>query len=341
VAAAWLVGGAYLDGWAHNHVPALETFFTPWHAVLYSGFAAMTGLILGRALRGRAAGRPWAETLPRAYRASLAGIGLFAAGGAADTVWHTLFGIEIDVETLVSPPHLLLGLGAVLILGGPLRAAWERPEARPGGWAVHLPAVLSLAFVLSIFTFFTQHLHPLGRPWPAPGNRPTSVWFAVRAPDPLLAAGSIHATFVANSLGVGAVLLQAGLLMGILLLSLRRWQWWLPRGTLTVVLTLNALLMGLMRDEVALVPGALLAGLTGDLLLVWLRPSPQRPSALRLFAFALPFVSQSLYLLTVLLTKGLWWSVHLCAGSAVLAGTTGWLLSYLVTSPEEVGRRVS
>jgi hypothetical protein len=340
-AGAWLLGGAYLDGWAHNHIPALETFLTPWHAVLYSGFAAVTGLTLGRAIRGRAAGRPWSEALPRAYRASLAGIGIFAAGGVADAVWHTLFGIEIDVETLVSPPHLLLALGAVLILGGPLRAAWGRAEARPGGWAVHLPAILSLAFVLSIFTFFTQHLHPLGRPWPAPGNRPTSVWFSVVAPDPLLAARSIHATFVAHSVGVGAVLLQAGLLMGLLLLSLRRWRWWLPPGTLTVVFTLNALLMGLMRDEAVLAPGALLAGLAGDLLLVRLRPSPHRMGALRLFAFAVPFVSQSLYLLTVLLTKGLWWSVHLCAGSAVLAGTTGWLLSYLVASPEESARPVS
>ena len=27
-----------LDAWAHNNVPGLETFFTPWHAVFYSGF---------------------------------------------------------------------------------------------------------------------------------------------------------------------------------------------------------------------------------------------------------------------------------------------------------------
>src|SRR6266540_947312 len=40
VLGAWLVGGAFLDGWAHNTRPGLETFFTPWHAVLYSGYAA-------------------------------------------------------------------------------------------------------------------------------------------------------------------------------------------------------------------------------------------------------------------------------------------------------------
>jgi hypothetical protein len=31
----WVVAGLYLDGWAHNHGKVDETFFTPWHAVLY------------------------------------------------------------------------------------------------------------------------------------------------------------------------------------------------------------------------------------------------------------------------------------------------------------------
>ena len=32
----WAVTGLFLDGWSHNHHRP-ETFFTPWHAVLYSG----------------------------------------------------------------------------------------------------------------------------------------------------------------------------------------------------------------------------------------------------------------------------------------------------------------
>ena len=37
----WIIAGLYLDGSAHHHIPDLiETFFTPWHAVLYSGFLA-------------------------------------------------------------------------------------------------------------------------------------------------------------------------------------------------------------------------------------------------------------------------------------------------------------
>jgi len=36
-----LVGGFYLDLWAHAHGRTDNTFFTPWHAVLYSMLAAV------------------------------------------------------------------------------------------------------------------------------------------------------------------------------------------------------------------------------------------------------------------------------------------------------------
>ena len=38
----WLVLGGYSDAWAHNHVPSLETFFTPrnnircWYRQLFT-----------------------------------------------------------------------------------------------------------------------------------------------------------------------------------------------------------------------------------------------------------------------------------------------------------------
>src|SRR5579883_1860733 len=41
----WWLGGLFIDGWAHSNIPQLETFFTPWHAVFYSGYLAV-GLTL-------------------------------------------------------------------------------------------------------------------------------------------------------------------------------------------------------------------------------------------------------------------------------------------------------
>src|SRR5258706_6297939 len=38
----WLMAGAYLDSWHHHSLKGVETnFFTPYHAVLYSGMTAI------------------------------------------------------------------------------------------------------------------------------------------------------------------------------------------------------------------------------------------------------------------------------------------------------------
>ena len=41
----WLVLGLYIDGWAHRHFK-IETVFTPWHLILYSGFLAVASCLL-------------------------------------------------------------------------------------------------------------------------------------------------------------------------------------------------------------------------------------------------------------------------------------------------------
>ncbi len=91
---AWFVAGVFLDGWAHNHVPELESFFTPWHAVFYSGYAAVSGFLLTALLRHRRQGFGWRQALPVGYELSLWGVGIFLIGGIGDMVWHELFGIE-------------------------------------------------------------------------------------------------------------------------------------------------------------------------------------------------------------------------------------------------------
>src|ERR1041385_5957069 len=86
--AAWLLGGIYTDGWAHNHIH-VETFFTPWHAILYSGFLANLIFYAVTAVRNRRAGKPW---IPEGYRLAAIGVGIFAVSGVGDLIWHTIFG---------------------------------------------------------------------------------------------------------------------------------------------------------------------------------------------------------------------------------------------------------
>jgi len=79
-----------------------------------------------------------------------------------------------------------------------------------------------------------------------------------------------------------------------------------------------------------LVPGAILAGIAADVLVRALSPSPTRPAALRTVAFAIPAIYFALYLASLALTRGVWWSVPLWSGAIIEAGAVGWLASWLV-----------
>lgn len=43
ILASWMTLGGFVDGYAHRSLDTPETFFTPWHGVLYSGFLAVAG----------------------------------------------------------------------------------------------------------------------------------------------------------------------------------------------------------------------------------------------------------------------------------------------------------
>src|SRR2546428_12351017 len=87
-----LVGGFYLDLWAHAHGRTDNTFFTPWHAVLYSMLAAVGIFLSITAWRAWHRGAPWRGGPPAGYGLSPLGVGLFVLGGVAGLAWHPLFG---------------------------------------------------------------------------------------------------------------------------------------------------------------------------------------------------------------------------------------------------------
>ncbi len=82
----WMTAGLYLDGWAHQDGRVDDTFFTPWHAVLYSGVFAMLLFLLFHQVRNMlrgAAGIRSAGWLP----AINAGSAAVRDGGAVDMLW--------------------------------------------------------------------------------------------------------------------------------------------------------------------------------------------------------------------------------------------------------------
>jgi len=319
--AIWFVGGVYLDGWAHIHIPKLETFFTPWHGALYSGYFISALFLFATLVKNMMNGYPPARALPAGYELSMVGAIVFAFGGVGDLIWHTLFGIEASVDALLSPTHLILATGASLIVTGPLRAAWLRSPNRTTEKA-SLPAVLSLTIFYSILTFFTGYASPFGETLVGMNRLPVGGGQTLRFQE----------------LGVAGFLLQAAILMGILLFILRRWR--LPLGSLTLMMTLNTLAMGLMHTgwfstgTLVMIGVGVLAGLLGDVLNWRLAPSADHPAAFRWFAFLMPVVLYALYYLALFIFGGgVWWSVHMWTGSIFMSGVVGLLLSYAILPP--------
>jgi hypothetical protein len=294
----WIVGGLFLDGWAHNAEKA-ETFWTPWHAVLYSGFlaAALWGAISRR--RERAGGLE----VPRDHLMTI-GLAAFAVGGVSDMGWHTVFGVEEDLEALLSPTHLLLMVGGLLLTTAPLRAAWHQPDMHPR-LPAFLPAVVSAALSAAVLGFFLQFSSP----------------FHLHHEE--FAAGAGDA--VQSSVVLG-FLVTTALLVGLAMLLL--WRWRTPPGTLAVVFTAFALLMTGLHAfrELPLVLAALAAGAVGDVLVA-------RGAGARSIGVLVPLTMWASWFAVYDLVWALGWAPELWTGTIVLSALTGFGLSLLAAPP--------
>lgn len=308
---SWLVAGMYADAWAHNHLP-IDNFFTPWHGLLYSGLLAVAIFLVGSFIRDRLRGYSWSQAMPAGYGLSLLGIGLFFLSGIGDLLWHIFFGIEKNLDAALSPTHLGIVISSVLVVSGSFRAAWKRSDVgKTTRFLPFLPVLLSLTYTLAVMTVISQFAHP---------------FVFTTASDPQ------QDPFGTQALAVVSIAIQTVLLMGLVLLTIRRWI--LPFGALTLLFTLNVTLLSFMQDHYILIIAAALAGLIADVLFWWLKPSAVRQHALRLFAFAVPIVLYLLYFLVLQLTTGVNWTIHMWLGTTFVAGITGFLLSYLLVPPQ-------
>lgn len=309
------VGGLFLDGWAHNHGKVDQSFFTPWHAFFYGGFM-LTGVVLvGTVIVNRWRGYDFYQAIPSGYKTTLTGLLVFGAGGMGDLLWHSIFGIEEDIEALFSPTHLMLGVGLAMVVTGPLRAAWQRRENEMN-WRALGPAILSTALFISTLSFFMMFAHPIT----------------------VVIAGARHRHFYTDAgvmAGMAGLIVMAALLVGPVLLILRRWR--LPLGGLTLIWGINTAAMTVLDYEheytIGMAAAMIGAAAVLDLFQWRLAPVTARPDRLRLFAFVSPIALFGAYYATLAATEGLAWSVHLWTGSVFLTGVTGLLLSYLLAPP--------
>lgn len=285
----WILVGLFLDGWFHIHRPDGESFFTPWHAILYSGVAAtvVVHLLQQRRVGGVSPG----------YRPSLAGGLVVGAAGFVDMVWHTVFGVEADLNALLSPPHLLLITAGTLVFAGPLRAALRAPVGAPGG----LPTAFAAAYVVTGLGFFTQYANPF-----------TQVYAE--------AVGAASSRELREVAGVAGIIVFSVLIAGAVAILAARTT--LVPGSLAVAVGVPSLALVTQQDTYSFVPAILVAALVAEL--VGRRLSPSLAALLATTALSTAWV------LTVVVTRDVAWSRELLTGSIGSAAAAGYLVGWLV-----------
>src|SRR3989344_21787 len=226
----WWIAGVFLDGWAHTHLDSsLETIFTPWHAVFYSGVLAVTLLLLIKLFNNHSKGYVWKRSLPKEYMFTLWGMVFVLVGGPGDLIWHTLFGIEVGIEALLSPTHILLAVGGAMVVSGPLHAIWYRDRIIQ---TIHkIPVILSFSYLLMTLGFMLQFLHPFNFPWMS---------------QTFLYDNPINSDY-GGGLGVANAIVFTGIFMGLALASIRHWIF--PFGSFATILTLNAIAITVMHGK--------------------------------------------------------------------------------------------
>jgi hypothetical protein len=310
--AAWLMFGLYLDGWAHN-TALPDSFWTPWHAVFYSGYGALAAFLALVVLRGIASGATFRQAIPEGFTPTVVGVIVFGVGGFFDMIWHTVFGIERNLDVLFSPSHLMLAIGIVLLVSGPLRSVWRRGALSRLSVDAAI-AVLSLGMILLMLTFMLQFAMPFAFTPATPGEARLGELAQVRALFGVLA-------FTAILVALSLLALREGVL--------------LP-GSITFLLLLDAVAMIAMRangqavQREVIYSTALVGGIAGDVLLWRLRPGPRRLVGVRVFATALPAAIFLWYFVGIAVHIGTWWTVTALMGMPVMAALAGLLVSYLV-----------
>jgi hypothetical protein len=306
---ALFLAGLFVDGWAHFHGRVDDSFFTPWHLVFYSAFA-LCAIALGRKQwLGVSDGYAFGRALPKGYGASLAGVVIFGLGGVGDMVWHTLFGIEAGTEALLSPSHIALGVGMALVFTGPVRSAWARAASGETlrGWRDLWPMLLGVMILTTLLMFLTSYAHPMTNP------------LAHQIPR-----GD------AQDFGVTSILLEAGLVAGVVGILLARWT--LPVGAITLVAGVSSAILTVLVDSYVFLPPLFVALAVVEIIAWRLKPSAARPNALIAVLTLLPMLMYLAYFITIDGYDRIYWSIHVWTGAIALAGAVGALIGYGLTA---------
>ena len=329
----WFVGGTVVDVIAHFYFKLEDkNFFTPWHLLMYSGFAATAFVHLYPVLKdGYTELRPGKQSfvaylgflirnavpviktgyrsLSPAYKVSFWGCAAFLLGGIGDFFWHEIIGVEQNLQAMFSPSHIVLGLSFTVIASGPFRAFLGRERDVRQTWGKSLLAMLSLGFALSTFSLLFLYLSPY--------VMATTQFKYIPYLNIFDGDGERMWAFAyfATAVQQASFMLQAAMVTSLVVFIGRRYV--LPVGSYALVFGIQAAIMSILKLNFWVVPGALLIGLIADLV--------SRSLLVRRPYIAVGILGASVpgaLLLAQLLVGGSWWALPYSSGALFLSAGT-------------------
>jgi hypothetical protein len=309
---AWLIVGIFVDGFAHTHNKP-ETFFSPWHAILYSGFLATAlWMIWITYQNARKLGVPFKKGIPAGYGLGILGVVLFFIGGVCDMTWHIIFGIEEDIAALLSPSHLLLLVGVLLIITSPYRMG-EKELKRSPGFKEFFSTLLSYTLSVAVLSFFMMYTWAFNHGWVA--TEATALF-------------NTDETAFQNiiRMGISNTIITTTFLMVPVYFLLKRWT--LPFGSITLMYTVNFVLMTIIRgfENAEVIGIGVVAGLLADLFI-----QQRKFTAL---AVVVPLFIWIVFYVGIAIFDGMGWDPELWTGAIVLSTIWSFILHNMIRVPE-------
>ena len=229
----WCLTGLLIDAFAHISGTVDDTFFTPWHAVWYSGATAYGAYIFYALLPEEGMSHlirhPFEalKGLEPQHKPGVYGIIIFGISGFGDMIWHETLGVESSLDILLSPTHIGLFIGLCMSVSAPIWSSWVDPESGTSG----LKSQMLLIFGVGAFWSVALLMFRFANLWISPIQS-------------FCYSGNLDFCYNesyedALSFGLQSLYIQAGLTGAIVLIFLQRWT--PARGTMFLILTFHTI----------------------------------------------------------------------------------------------------
>jgi hypothetical protein len=348
----WPITAMFFDGRGHNNKTGQESFFSLAHLFLYAGLTVLgiwIGVLVTRyqGLQFRKTLMPDLKLIPVGYGVAILGLITLAIGGPTDFAWHSAYGFEVGVDAIYSPPHLALFFGGLLVCSTGIRSMWAKQDIVMD-FKRYLPVTVSTTLFIGVSGFITMYLSAF-----MTNVTPTSDFVrdyqthfkddftdqTISLNAGLTGYGDDQWPFYyySASHGMASMIVTTLVLLGPILLNLRRWS--VPFGATTAIFTGYGLLVNIMtsyRDIVLIIP-LIVTGLAIDVLARQLGGKREDGrltlGAVRTIGPVAALILWVSYYSVLALDKGIGWEPTLWVGALIIGTMTGFAVAFLVAPP--------